>query len=115
LGIGFGSLLLILAAMGFVANSSAGQLADISARADQIMTKTYLASQIEAGLEKQTAGARAYLLAGREDSLQHNQEGKQQFNDSMDKLSALLATEEGHRLYGEIHSSYGEYRAIIDH
>ena len=114
LGIGFGSLLLILAAMGFIANSSVGQLADISARAEQVMTKTYLASQIEAGMEKQTAGVRAFMLAGREDLLQHDQEGKQQFNDSMDKLSALLSTEEGHRLYAEIHSSYGEYRALID-
>lgn len=115
LGIGFGSLLLILAAMGFVANRSVGQLADISDRAEQVMTKTYLSSQIEAGLEKQTAGARAYMLAGREDLLQHDQEGKQQFNNSMEKLSALLSTEEGHRLYGETHDSYGEYRAIIDH
>src|SRR5258708_3299684 len=115
LGIGFGSLLLILAAMGFVANSSVRQLADISDHADQIMTKTYLSSQIEAGLEKQTAGTRAYMLAGREDLLQYDQEGKQQFNDSMDKLSALLSTEEGHRLFGGIHSSYGDYRAIIDH
>jgi methyl-accepting chemotaxis protein len=114
LGLGFGSLLLILAAMGFVGNSSVGQLADISERAGKVMTKTYLASQIEAGLEKQTSGARAYMLAGREDLLQHDQEGKQQFNDSMDNLSALVATEEGHRLYGEIHSSYGEYRAIVD-
>jgi CHASE3 domain len=114
LGLGFGGLLLILAAMGFVANSSVGQLADISERAGKVMTKTYLASQIEAGLEKQTSGARAYMLAGREDLLQHDQEGKQQFNDSMDNLSALVATEEGHRLYGEIQSSYGEYRAIVD-
>jgi len=56
LGLGFGSLLLILAAMGFVANSSVGQLSYISAGAEQVMTKTYLASQIEAGLEKQMAG-----------------------------------------------------------
>jgi len=55
------------------------------------------------------------MLAGREDLLQHDQEGKQQFNDCMDKLSALLSTEEGHRLYGETKTSYGEYRAIIDH
>ncbi len=115
LGMGFGGLLLILAAMGFVANSSVGQLADISARADQVMTRTYLASQIEAGLEKQTSGARAFMLVGREDLLQHDLGGKQQFNESMDKLSTLLATDEGHRLYGEIHSSYGEYRTIIDH
>ena len=115
LGLGFGSLLLILAAMGFVANNSVGQLAEISDRAEQVMTKTYLASQIEAGLEKQTSGARAYLLVGREDLLQHDQEGKQQLNDSMDKLSALIATEEGHRIFGEIHSSYGEYRATVDH
>lgn len=114
LGVGFGSLLLILAAMGLVANGSIGQLAEISDRAEKTMTKTYLASQIEAGLEKQTSGVRAFMLAGQENLLQHDQEGKQQFNDSMDRLSALLVTDEGRRIYAEIRSSYGEYRAILD-
>jgi len=115
LGLGFGSLLLILVAMGIVGYTSIGQLADISAQAGQIMTKTYLASQIEAALEKQTSGVRAFILVGREDLLQHDEEGKQQFTESMDKLSTLLSTEEGRRLYGDIRNSYGDYRVTLDH
>jgi len=115
LGVGFGSLLLLLVAMGYLAYSSVGQLAEMSSRAEQIMTKTYLASQIEAALEKQTAGARAFLLAGREDLLKHDEEGKRQFADSMEKLNPLLSAEGEHRLYSEIQSSYGEYRATLDH
>jgi methyl-accepting chemotaxis protein len=113
LGLGFGSLLLTLVAMGFVCYSSVGQLSDISARAEQIMTKTYLASQIEAALEKQTSAARAFMLAGRDDSLKYDEEGQQQFTESIDRLSPLLSTDEGRRLYGEIRNSYGDYRRLI--
>ena len=48
LGLGFGSLLLILVAMGFVANGTVSRLADISGRVDGMMTKKDTASQIEA-------------------------------------------------------------------
>jgi methyl-accepting chemotaxis protein len=114
LGFGFGTLLVILVAMGFVAYNSAGQLADIASRVDDIMTKKDLSSQIEGAIEKQTTGVRGFLLAGKEDLLKHDEEGKQEFTDNMDKLAKLLSTEEGKRLHQEIHRLYQEFRAICD-
>ncbi len=66
LALGFGSPLVILAAMGFVAYNSAGQLTNAAAHADQVMVRIYLSSQIEGAIEKETTAVRGYLLGGKE-------------------------------------------------
>src|SRR5579872_745733 len=98
LSLGFGALLLVLAAMAFVAYNSVGQLADMSQRADEIMVKKDMSSQIEAALEKQSTGVRGFLIAGKEDLLKHDEEGKQQFVDTMERLGKMLVTDEGKKL-----------------
>ena len=113
LAVGFGSLLIILTAMGVVAFKAVGQLAEISNRVDEIMTKKDMSSQIEAAMEKQTTGIRGFLLAGREDLLKHDDEGKAEFAENMTAGEALV-TEEGKRLHAEILKSNDEYRAIAD-
>jgi len=114
LGGGFGILLILLVATGFVAYNAVGQLADISNRVDEIMLKKDMASQIEAAIEKQTTGVRGFLLAGKEDLLKHDEEGKQEFSDNMDRLGKILTTEEGKRLHAEIQRSYNEFRNFAD-
>src|SRR5882757_2569556 len=111
LGLGSGNLLLFLAAMGYLAYSSVGQLADMAARADEVMVKTNLASQVEAAMEKQSAAIRGFLLVGKEELLKRDEEGKQQFAESMDKLSKLLALEESKKLQTEIRQLYVPLRA----
>ena len=90
LGLGFGSLLLILMVLGVVAYDSVGQLADISDQVDKIMAKKDMASQIEAGIEKQTTAVRDFLLAPKEDLLKHDEDGKKQYTENMEKLGKLL-------------------------
>jgi methyl-accepting chemotaxis protein len=114
LGLGFGSLLLILVAMGFVANGIVSRLADVSGRVDAMMTKKDLASQIEAEIEKQTTGIRGFLLAGREDLLKIDDQGKQEFNENMDRLQKTIVTEEGKQLHADMRRAFDEYRAIAD-
>ena len=114
LGLGFGVLLLVLVAMGFIAYNAVGQLAEISNRADEIMTKKDMSSQIEGALEKQSTGIRGFLLSGKEDLLKHDQEGKQEFADNMDKLGKMLVTDEGKRLHSGISRNYDQFRAFAD-
>jgi methyl-accepting chemotaxis protein len=114
LGLGFGSLLLILVAMGFVANGAVSRLADISGRVTGMMTKKDRGSQIEAEIEKQTTGIRGFLLTGKEDLLKIDDQGKQEFNENMDRLQETVKTEEGKRLHTEIRHTFDEYRAIAD-
>src|ERR1035438_8498596 len=112
LGIGFGSLLLILAAMGLVAYSSVGKLTEISDRVVLMMAKKDMASQLEASIEKQTTGVRGFLLVGQEDLLKHDEEGKQEYSENMNKLRQAIYTDEGKRLHADIQRSYGEFRGI---
>src|ERR1700730_10085568 len=102
LGLSSGNLLLFLAAMGYLAYNSVGQLAEITARADQVMVKTDLASQLVAATETQTAGIRGFLIAGKQDFLKDDQRGKQQFAESMDKVGKLPAFEESKKFQAEI-------------
>jgi methyl-accepting chemotaxis protein len=114
LGLGSGNLLLFLVAMGYFAYNSVGQLAEITGRADGVMVKTHLASQIEAATEKQTAGIRGFLLTGKEALLKHDEEGKEQFAESMDKLSKLLVLEESKKLQAEVRQHYATFRTNSD-
>ena len=114
LGLGFGSLLLNLTAVAFLAYFFIGQFADTAARADQVMVKIYLISQIEAAVEKQNTAVRGFLLSRTENQLARDEDGKRQFAESMDKLSKLLKLEESKSAYAEIHRTYGEYRVISD-
>jgi methyl-accepting chemotaxis protein len=114
LGVGFGSLLLILAVLGTVAFNAVGELTEISGRVVRMMAKKDMATQIEASVEKQTTGVRGFLLAGKEDLLKHDEEGKQEYSENMEKMRQTIVTEEGKRLHGEIQRTYGEFRSRAD-
>jgi methyl-accepting chemotaxis protein len=113
-GVGFGSLLLLLAIMGGLALESVGQLSEISGRVVKMMAKKDMSSQLDASIEKQTTGVRGFLLAGREDLLKHDEEGKQEYSETMESLRQAIYTDEGKRLHAEIQHSYGEFRGIAD-
>jgi methyl-accepting chemotaxis protein len=114
LGLGFGSLLLIIVALGVVGYNAVGSLAAISKRTDEIMAKKDMTSQIEAAIEKQSTGIRGFLIMGKEELLKHDEEGKQQFAEEMDSLGKLLVTEEGKKLHAEIRRSQAIFRALAD-
>jgi methyl-accepting chemotaxis protein len=114
LGLSFGSLLLTLVALGTVAYRSVGQLGDTSKGVAAMMEKKDMATGIEAAIEKQTTGARGFLLAGQEDLLKDDEEGKQEFADKMDRMGNMLVTEQGKKLHAEIRSAYDQYRPIVD-
>src|SRR3984957_5124636 len=114
LGLSSGNLLLFLAAMGYLAYNSVGQLAEITARADQVMVKTDLATQLVAATETQNAGIRGFLIAGKQDFLKDDQRGKQQFAESMDKVGKLPAFEESKKFQAEIREHYAAFRSNSD-
>ena len=64
LGVGFGGLMIVLLAMGFVAYHSVGRMSEISAQVAHNLEEMDTASQIEAGVEKQSTGVRGFLLTG---------------------------------------------------
>jgi methyl-accepting chemotaxis protein len=114
LGMGFGSVLLMLAIMGIVSYNAVGELTEISDRVVKMMAKKDISSQIEASIEKQSTGIRGFLLAGKEDLLKHDEEGKQEYSENMEKLRQTLYTEEGKKFHAEIQRNYAEFRSLAD-
>jgi len=114
LGVGLGSPLAILMAMGIVSYKSVGQLEELSHRVEEVTSNRDMSSKIETAVEKQTTGVRGFLLAGKEDRLKPDEEGKQEFTDSMYKLAQSLDTEEGKKLHATIGRAYGEFRLAVD-
>ena len=114
LGIGFGSLLAVLLAMGFVAYQAVDRLAEISAGVAHNLEKKDMVSQIEAGIEKQSTSARGFLLAGKEDLLAYGDEGKREFSENMSSIDKLLIYEQGRALFAEIQRDATQFRATLD-
>src|SRR5689334_18675024 len=79
LGVGFGTLLVILAVMGVVGYRAVSQLVEIGGETEQLMVKKDMASDLDGAIEKQTTAVRGFLLVGREDLLKHDEEGKQEY------------------------------------
>src|SRR5690349_20624402 len=114
LGLGFGVILVIMAAVGGIGFYSTFRLGAVTDNI-QVNDQTMLLSQtMETALEIQTTGVRGFLLAGKEDLLKHDQEGQQEFKQSADKLEKVLVTEHGKKLFAEIKRSFEAFRSIAD-
>ena len=115
LGLGFGALLVLLIAVSLTAYLEIGSLAETADQVDGMMVKKDLTSRIDASIEKQTTGVRGFLLAGREDLLAHDEEGKRAYHEASDRLEKTLVSEKGKKTLAEIGKDYDEFRAIADH
>ena len=108
LGVGFGTLLLILAVMGVV-GYRAVQLAETADETDQLLTQKDLTSDLDAAVEMQTVGVRGFLLTSREDMLKLDENGKRDFAETMDQLGKMLATGRGKQMHAEVARQYGHF------
>lgn len=114
LGVGFGTLLVIVAVVGGIGYYSSYRF---SYATDQIVSSAQqqdLSNAMVASLEMQTTGVRGFLLAGKEDLLKHDEEGHGEFTAAADKLEPLLALEREKKLFADIRREFGEWRAISD-
>jgi len=113
LSVGFGALLLILAAMGFVGYSSTFRFSDSfdQARGDMVMSNR--ADRATLALERQTSAVRGYILQGNEDILQRDEEEKKEFREVMTKL-VQTGDENEKKMLSHIQLLADEYRAIED-
>jgi methyl-accepting chemotaxis protein len=114
LGLGFGALLLIMIAVGGIGYDATFRMSDANDVSVINLRKSILAANMMAAVEKQTTGVRGFLLAGKEDLLKHDIEGQQQFKQSAEELTKLLATEKGKQLFAEIERTHDAFRALLD-
>jgi len=112
LGLGFGVLLLIIAAMGITAYTSVNKLSDLTDEVERQMYKAQLATDVDAGLELQTSAVRGFALCGNEEILKRRDEGIGQVNKSMAELSKLLQSDKGKELYAKVDAGTKELRDL---
>jgi methyl-accepting chemotaxis protein len=114
LGLGFGSSVLLLVAVGVIGFESTLRTSDASDRAVINLQKDVLTVRMTAALEKQTTAVRGYMLKGDESLLKHDEEGQQEFKEAVDKLSVMVSTEEGKKLLAEVSTGFRAYRTVVD-
>jgi len=115
LAAGFGVLLAILAVLSVVSYRAIVVLDKAAEEVDRKTEERNLALAIQVASLKESSGARGFLLTGNEKLLERDAEGKREFDDAMEKLSALAKTEEGKRLYADIQRAYAPYRGVAEH
>lgn len=111
---GFGVVLLLLGTVGFFSYTTISQLSGMSGQVDERGMKVERSYAIEAAIEQQTAGVRGFLLAGGEDLLKQDENGKNQYHDELTILLNTVGTDAGKRALSEIPRAYDAYRSVLD-
>jgi len=114
LALGFGTLILFIAALSLVGYYTVSRLDDAAGLANTAAEKRKLARQIETAVKTTIIGTRGFLLTGDETQLQSNNEAGQRYAECMMKLAPMLTTERGKRLFATLQQQMQEYRAIVD-
>lgn len=114
LTVGFGAGLLSLAIVGFFSYTTMGRLSAMSGQVDERGMKVERSYAIEAAIEKQTAGVRGFLLAGRPDSLEEDEDGRREYREDLTILLNTVRTDAGKQVLGGIPRTYDAYRSMLD-
>ena len=104
LGLGFGTVLLILAVLGVATYIGLGNVRAQAHVVASNVEKKELTEAIETALEKQLSGARGFLITKNEAQLERYREGNQLLADSADKLEKLMVTDAGKKALADIRS-----------
>ncbi len=111
---GFGVLTLILLVTAAASYICVDRMAEAAKEFDSVAERQDLVRQMQASQEMQIVGIRGYLLTGREDVLQRDEEGKREYQESAAELQRLLTTSEGKKIFAGITDDYNNWRAMAD-
>lgn len=114
LGVGFGSLLVMLVVLAGVGMITVSQVANHSESAIFAAEKKAMVLKVEASVEKQATGSRGFLLGGREDLLKHDEDGKREYREFVADLEKSVTTPEGKQKLAEMDRTYQAWRPMVD-
>src|SRR5579884_742089 len=115
LGIGFGSLLLLLLAAGYISYSVTS---DAMAAATDVSTNVAMknaATEIARGLWQRLASCRAFLLSGKEEQLSDYQAGVQRVNEAINQLSKMQLDDKEKLMVAPLRQLSDRLQAEQDH
>ena len=111
---GFGVLVAITLMLGAAAYRS---IVVIDSAADEIDRKTQernLADSVDAAALKETLGLHSFLLTGDENALETYNSARREYEETAEKLPALVKSEEGKRLFTEIKRTHSAYITVAE-
>jgi methyl-accepting chemotaxis protein len=114
LALGFGALVLALAATSVVSYYSLDQISYTTEKVDAAVQKKELVMQMQLAVERQKTGIRDLLLLRGEKNSQDLDEGRRAFRNAADKFSPLLETEQGKKLFRDLVQTSTQYQSAVD-
>ncbi len=114
LGIGFGTVLMIVALIGGIGYRATYQMSKATDKILSSAGEQNISMDMVASLEMQTKALRGFLLSGKDEIIKSDQQGQTGFKESADKLEPLLQTERGKQVFTDIRREYQEYNALED-
>ncbi|HTZ96957.1 MAG TPA: HAMP domain-containing methyl-accepting chemotaxis protein [Terriglobales bacterium] len=113
LGVGFGTLLVIIATIGVISYTSVQKLAELSAMVGLRADQRFMTVSIDSMINNQKAEYRNYLLTDKQDDMTRYAENSQKLEANFDKLEATLTTQEGKEMIGHYRQLLIQYHAVI--
>jgi methyl-accepting chemotaxis protein len=120
IGVGFGALLSVMVAVGFVSYWTMNNLERIARDVKGVERKNILASRVESEIERQEAAARGYVATGQGGLLAFGEQTKVNLKETLDELNQaaasgeekglLLRVQAGANQLGQIEGIAGDYR-----
>ncbi len=114
LNTGFGAILAILAILGITSFHTVQEMSDMVHNAIERSTTVERSTRLDAAIEKQAAGVRGFLLAGRDNLLDHDEEGKKEYRAVVEELGKTARSDDDKHFFAEIESKYSAYRNVLD-
>ncbi len=114
LAVGFGTLLLIVIAMGIMSYRTVNQLSTLSDQVEDRSHKVALAKNIDLAVMRESSGARGFLLLKKEDTLGRYEQGKKEYQESKDVLSRIVTSDSGKKALAEVEVAYEALVALSD-
>jgi methyl-accepting chemotaxis protein len=114
LGVGFGTVLFILAMMGIIAYYTVEKLTTLSREVEDRSHKVELAKSIELAVMKESSGARGFIVLNEEDILQRYEQGKSGYTKSVGELATMVTTEAEKKALAEVGRTYDVIAAVFE-
>src|SRR5579864_1256063 len=112
---GFGVLVAITLMLGAAAYRGIVVIDDAANEIDRKTIERNLADSVDAAALKETIGLRTFLFTDDEKALETYNSARREYEETAEKLPALVKSEEGKRLFAEIRRTHSAYIVFTEH
>jgi len=113
--VGFGTLLAILVVSVVAGLRTVGELDEAANLVGRKVQEKELTLALTGSVLKESTGTQAFLMTGKEQALDRVNRGRSDYRQITEKLTPLVHSEEGKRLFAEMGRTHDALQAVLDH